>query len=177
MSGINSIKDENVRKVAQTLRSSGLAASDSEAERMAMSMVNTQRKIGEHTASKNNKEQKIVTTKNVESQESTAPTQKEEVKTFEKEEEIPGTVENLEQDTIKSNYLEGVMLEDAVKEQEETDSQNTVETSQQQVEELEPEQKEEETEPLQEEKEDKKEKDLSSYKEASVDLSQMFKFK
>lgn len=45
MNAIQEIKDENVRKVAQTLRSSGLASSDTEAVRMATMMSRTSQKV------------------------------------------------------------------------------------------------------------------------------------
>ncbi|MGV8169293.1 MAG: hypothetical protein ACP5N3_04525 [Candidatus Nanoarchaeia archaeon] len=45
MNAIQEIKDEQIRKVAQTLRASGLAGSESEAVRMAMMMSKTSQRV------------------------------------------------------------------------------------------------------------------------------------
>lgn len=45
MSGINNIQDEKIRQVAMTLKQSGLAASETEAIRMATSMTSTNSKV------------------------------------------------------------------------------------------------------------------------------------
>jgi len=45
MNAIQEVKDEAIRKVAQTLRSSGLASSETEAVRMAMMMSKTSQKV------------------------------------------------------------------------------------------------------------------------------------
>lgn len=45
MESIRSIQDESVRKLAETLKQSGLAASETEAIRMASSMTNTNSKV------------------------------------------------------------------------------------------------------------------------------------
>lgn len=53
MNAIDEIKDENVRKVAVTLRSSGLASSETEAVRMAMMMTKTSQKVTQNFDEKN----------------------------------------------------------------------------------------------------------------------------
>lgn len=47
MNSIKDISDEKVRKLAETLRQSGLAASETEAVRMALNMTNTVKKVNQ----------------------------------------------------------------------------------------------------------------------------------
>ncbi len=46
--GLRSVQDPKIRRLAETLRQNGLAASDSEAIRMASNMVETERKVTQH---------------------------------------------------------------------------------------------------------------------------------
>ncbi len=53
MNAIQEVKDENIRKIAQTLRSSGLASSETEAIRMAMAMSKTSKKVTQNFDERN----------------------------------------------------------------------------------------------------------------------------
>jgi hypothetical protein len=53
MNAIQEVKDENIRKIAQTLRSSGLASSETEAVRMANAMSKTSQKVTQNFDDRN----------------------------------------------------------------------------------------------------------------------------
>ena len=176
MDSINKVRDEKVRTLAKTLRQSGLAASDSEAIRMAEGMTSTESRIQKTTESKK------APVKKREPQKVQEPVMKE----FEKEEsdDIPGSVEKYDQNLISEKDevdFTKITTEQAASYQEPEEKKYFEE----------PEEKEESQYPeYSEEKEDSEEKeepkpefktlerkpkkDMSQFEEAQVDLGSVF---
>ena len=95
MDSINKVRDEKVRTLAKTLRQSGLAASDSEAIRMAEGMTSTESRIQEVTESKK------VPPKKPEPQQ--VQEQKRQEPAREESEDIPGSIERHDQNLLSEN--------------------------------------------------------------------------
>lgn len=206
MSMINKLQDERIRKLAQTLRDSGLAASDSEAIRMAEGMAKTEAKITKKEPVV--EEEKPVIRQEQPKQEfnsgfsvpNTTSIQENVAKEESVQEDIPGSIENLSQDIITSSYdksgedISNLTVEEAAglaqpkrevvqEEPKEVIQQDIVEQqpSQERVAEEESHQEdedlEEETRELSREESKPPKKDLSEFEESQVDLGSVFKFK
>jgi hypothetical protein len=193
MSMINKLQDDRLRNLAQTLRNSGLAASDSEAIRMAENMTRTESKVGNQFNSK--EPQKKQETQRSETSFTPPPVRQEQpqftsqVKQEEEDDfdEVPGSIEKLPQDIIKSSFedISDLTVEEAaglqdiptLKEEpqvrEEVKQEETKETSK--VDE-DDEYEVEETVEITQEKQPPK-RDLSEFRESQVDLGSVFKFK
>ena len=205
MGAIDKVLDDKVRKLANTLRSSGLAASDTEAIRMAKSMTNTESKVTRKESEFGKKDDS-----------------QDEMVQRETPRDEPRNVETVNQDLIDSTQedldLDKITVEQASQEeiQEPEDHEQTqdVITEEKPVEELEQDEnddfivseeneiseevsydlQEEKEQPLVNEESQEKEeelviedqtqeerappkKDISEFEESQVDLSDVFKFK
>ena len=123
MSMIKKIQDERLRNLATTLKESGVAASETEAIRMAEGMINIESKMGGKLKDAQDKalaKKPSQDTKQEPSQ--TTPHSSFEQKSQQKqsdveiEEEIPGTIENLSQNLVRSSneYISNLTVEQAV---------------------------------------------------------------
>lgn len=161
MKSIKDIPDESIRRLAETLRSSGLAASETEAIRMAMGMARTSTKVTE-TASKSN--------------ESETPKEEEPKTTIVEE---PKQEQAEERETPVKQETKESMEEDEFIEQEIITSRTESKTVEK-----------EQPAPVVEENDDQPEttqeipvnkssekKDLNKFEESKVDLGAVFKYK
>lgn len=168
---INKIQDERLRNLAQTLRASGLAASDSEAIRMAESMTKTESKISTKTTPEPVKRevptpQPAPVVRETQMQQVTQEP--------ELDEEIPGSVENLSQNIISSTDedISHLTVEQAAGIEETKETPEPTPTFEEEFDEDQP----EETVEIKTESKPPK-RDLSEFKEAQVDLGSVFRFK
>ncbi len=157
MKSIKDIPENNVRKLAETLKSSGLAASETEAIRMAYNMAKTSSK-----ATPSNTEEKTLT----EAVKEEAPVAEETL-----EEKPEPARETLESEGNEDEFIVQDIMGSEKQSKEEVSEQPKL-----------PEEKEELEEPPETTKEvpvekEKPKKDVSHMEESKVDLSSMFKYK
>lgn len=188
MSMINKLQDERLRNLAQTLRNSGLAASDSEAIRMAESMTKTESRVGNQFNTKEpQKTQDTVSfEKKINEPIQAAPSQilKEPTPQVQEDDfdEVPGSIEKVSQDILKSSFedISHLTVEEAAGLQEVQTLKEEPEVKEEKVKQSEPIQEEdeyevEETVEIKQEKQPPK-RNLSEFRESQVDLGSVFKF-
>ena len=188
MSIINKVSNERVRNLAQTLRNSGLAASDTEAIRMAESMTQTETKIIKKPQTTTEEKKVVVEEKKTVIQEPSQILKEEQTEqSKDLDEEIPGSVEVISQEVIQDTNedishltveqaagLENVQEETNEDINEINDTPNTDTSSDEK--EVDEDVKENEKPETKESKEEKPKRDLSEFREAQVDLGSVFKF-
>ncbi|MCC7574883.1 hypothetical protein KO361_04795 [Candidatus Woesearchaeota archaeon] len=163
MNKINELKDETIKTLAQTLKSSGLAASETEAIRMAMNMAQTNNKVNSNFEER--KEKNIMGLSYLK-KEQTNNSPKQEMK----EEEVYAEVEpeHTESDCESCGFCGSNESLNELFEAETKDEFITQDLL-----------KEEQPETTKEIpiEENRPKKDMNSYRESSVNLGDVFKFK
>lgn len=170
MNRINELKDETIKTLATTLKESGLAASETEAIRMATNMAQTNQKANDTFEQRREKNIMGLSFLHKEQKEKT-PTQ--EIKRDEVYAEEPAPIESEKvEECDNCSDCNAHESEDTLNELFETETKDEF-IEQDLIKETEQPETTQEI-PVNEER---PKKDLSKYKEAQVDLGDMFKFK
>lgn len=181
MERINDLKDETLKTLAQTLKASGLAASETEAIRMATNMAQTNKKV--NTTFEEKKEKNIMGLSFLhKKQKEETPTQKiEQEQVYTEETPTHETKEEPEnhQETKEETQCESCNCEHETKEEQTLNQIFEAETKDEFITQdlIKKEPTKEETKQEEPTKEEKPKKDLSQYNESKVNLGEVFKFK